>query len=82
MYDTLRATLIQAEKILLRVLGFDMRLILPLEFLPRYLGRALEDAAEAGEDYDSCSKEEREEYGVLGSITETRIGRDCRETVI
>ena len=78
LYDDLRATLVQAELILLRVLGFELRISLPLDFLPRYLERALEDVVDACEDYDSWGKEEREEYGVLNDLTETGIGRACR----
>lgn len=81
-YDTLRATLVQAELILLRVLGFELRLPLPLDYLPRYLERAMEDAAEAGEDYDSWAKEEQEEYGVVKNIMETGMGRACRATAV
>ena len=81
-YDTLRATLVQAELILLRVLGFELRLPLPLDYLPRYLERAMEDAAKAGEDYDSWAKEEQEEYGVVKNIMETGMGRACRATAV
>ena len=78
LYDNLRATLVQAELLLLRILGFEVKVSLPLDFLPRYLERAFQDPADAGEDYDSWSGEEREEYGVLNNLLETGIGRSCR----
>ncbi|KAL8827803.1 MAG: hypothetical protein Q9191_002960, partial [Dirinaria sp. TL-2023a] len=64
-YDNLRATLVQAELILLRVLGFELRLPSPMEYLPRYLERAMEDLADAGEDYEGGGKDARAEYGVV-----------------
>lgn len=81
-YDTLRATLVQAELVLLRILGFDLRIPLPLEYLPRYLERAMEDVAGTNEDYDSMGKEEMEEFGVLQDFMETRIGRACKAQAI
>lgn len=77
-YDALRATIVQAELILLRVLGFELRIPQPLEYLPRYLERALEVVANAGEDYESWSKEDKEEYGVMKDAMETGIGRACK----
>lgn len=76
-YDALRATLVSAELLLLRVLGFELRFPLPLDFLDRYVSRALEGVAEAGEDYDRWDREAREEYGVVGR-TETGLARVCR----
>ena len=67
----------QAELILLRVLGFELRLPLPLDYLPRYLERALQSYSAAAEDYDSWSREERAEYGVVGNLMETSLGRRC-----
>jgi hypothetical protein len=81
-YDTLRATLVQAELIVLRVLGFELRLPLPLDYLPRYLERAMEDVAKAGEDYDTWGKEEKEEYGVVNVAMDTGIGKDCKAKAI
>ncbi len=82
IYDTLRATLVQAELTLLRVLGFELRLPLPLDYLPRYLDRAMGGVADAGEDYDSWGKEEKEEYGVLKDSMETGLGRACRAKAV
>jgi len=62
-YDVLRATLVQAELLLLRVLGFQLRIPQPLDYLPRYLQRAMDGIADAGEDYGSWENEEKEEYG-------------------
>ncbi|KAL8762181.1 MAG: hypothetical protein Q9184_001778 [Pyrenodesmia sp. 2 TL-2023] len=82
-YDVLRATLVQAELILLRILGFELRLPSPMEFFQRYLERALEDVDRVGEDYNAWDKEAREEYGVLDGdgVMGTRIGRTCRAGV-
>lgn len=82
IYDTLRATVVQAELMLLRVLGFELRVPLPLEYLPRYLERATEDLADAGEDYDEWGKEEKEEYGVVRTAMDTGIGRACRAKAV
>ena len=72
----------QAELIILRILGFELRIPLPLDFLPRYLERALEDVVDAGEDYDSWSKEERDEYSVLNDLMDTGIGKACRTSAV
>ena len=82
IYDTLRATLVQAELMLLRVLGFELRIPIPLTFLPRYLERAMEDVASVGEDYGQWAKEEKEEYGVVGDVMETSMGRACRARAV
>ena len=82
LYDALRATIVQAELSLLRILGFNLRLSLPLEFISRYLEQALAEVLDAGEDYRSWGKEEREEYGVVGDVMQTGIGRACRSKVI
>lgn len=80
-YDALRATLVQAELILLRVLGFDLRIPHPLDFLPRYLARAMEEVADAAEDYEGWDREQREEYGVVGRM-DTGVARACRGMVV
>ncbi|KAL9052314.1 MAG: hypothetical protein Q9206_004357 [Seirophora lacunosa] len=81
-YDALRATLVEAELILLRVLGFELRLPSPLKFLQRYLERAMEGVHGVGEDYDAWDKEGREEYGALDGLMETRLGRRCRAKTV
>ena len=82
-YDTLRATLVQAELALLRVLGFELRLPSPMDYLPRYLERAMEDVNDVGEDYEAWEKEARAEYGVVeGGWMESRLGRIARRNVI
>lgn len=55
-----------------------------MEFLQRYLERALEDVDRVGEDYDAWDKEAREEYGVLdgNGVMATRMGRACRVGVV
>ena len=82
LYDTLRATLVQAELILLRVLGFELHIPLPSDYLPRYLDRALESTTSAAEDYDSWPSEERDEYGVLHNMMDTEVGRACKTSTI
>ena len=74
-YDRLRATIVQAELVLLRVLGFELRFPLPLTYLPRYLNRAFENVERAGEDYEGWDAEKRAEYGVIGSPMNTVMGR-------
>ena len=81
-YDVLRATLVQAELMLLRVLGFELRVSLALEFLPRYLERTMEDIAGAGEDYGCWARDEKEEHRVVGEVIETGIGKACRAQAI
>lgn len=81
-YDFLRATLVQAELMLLRVLDFELRVPLPLDYLPRYLERTLEPVASAGEEYDNWGKEEKAEYGVVDTIMETGCGRACRAKAV
>lgn len=86
-YDTLRATLVRAELILLRVLGFELRIRLPLEYLPQYLERAMSDRLGRGwesgglEDYEAWSKEEKDECGVTG-LMDTGLGRACRASAV
>lgn len=77
----MRATLVQAELILLRALGFELHLPLALDYLKRYIERAIEEIASAGEDYDRWGNEEREEYGVVGAM-ETGFARACRTEVV
>lgn len=81
-YDSLRATLVQAELMLLRILSFELRVPLPLDYLPRYLERTMEDVAGASESYDSWGKEEKEEYGVVKDAMNTSFGRACRSKAI
>ena len=81
-YDSLRATLVQAELILLRILGFELRISLPLDYLPRYIERAMEDVADASENYDAWGNETKEEYGVVKDAMDTSFGRACRTKVV
>ena len=82
VYDTLRATLVQAELMLLRILGFELRIPLPLDYLPRYVERAMGDVTGASEDYNAWGKEEKEEYGVVKDVMDTSLGRACRTKAI
>lgn len=82
IYDSLRATLVQAELMLLRILGFELRIPLPLDYLPRYLERAMGDVTDASENYDSWENEDKEEYGVVKDAMDTSFGRACRSKAI
>ncbi|KAL9629622.1 MAG: hypothetical protein Q9204_005168, partial [Flavoplaca sp. TL-2023a] len=82
LYDTLRATLVQADLILLRVLGFQLHIPSPLEYLQRYLERAMEDIENVGEGFDEWDREAKDEYGVLSGIMEGRLGRGCRAKAV
>ena len=42
----------------------------------------MDDLVDTGEDYDRWSKEEKEEYGVVGDVMETGIGRACRARAV
>ena len=74
-YDRIRDTVVQVELVLLRVLGFELRLPLPLDYLPRYLHRALEDIEQAAADYDDWNAEEQAEYGVVSHLMNTLTGK-------
>ena len=65
-----------------RVLGFELRIALPLDFVQRYLERAFHGVSSTGADYEGWDKEERAEYGVIEGIMDTRIGRVCRSKAI
>ncbi|KAL8968738.1 MAG: hypothetical protein Q9183_002323, partial [Haloplaca sp. 2 TL-2023] len=82
-YDTLRATIVAAELVLLRILGFETRLSCPMDYLQRYLERVMEGVETVGEDYERWGKEAREEYGVVvGGVLESRMGRMCKSRVV
>lgn len=80
VYDSLRATLVQAELMLLRILGFELRIPLPLDYLPRYLERAMVNIT--SEDYNTWGNEEKEEYGVVKDAMDTTLGRGCRANAV
>ena len=80
-YDTLRGTVVQAEILLLRILGFELRLPSPLDFLQRYLERAMEDVTDVAEDYDNWDREGKEEFGI-GEIMDTRLARAARQKAV
>jgi hypothetical protein len=75
-YDGLRASLVRVELLLLRVLGFDLRVSSPFDFLERYISRALEDYDSVAEEYEQSGKETMEEYGV-GGLMDTSFAREC-----
>jgi hypothetical protein len=80
-YDALRATLVQVELLLLRVLGFELRLSLPLHFAERYLERSMADVTAGAEDYAAWGREEKEEYGVVGGM-DTAVGKAYRNKLV
>lgn len=86
LYDSLRATVVEAELILLRVLKFELRIPLPLEYLPRYLDRTIGEinAGSGGwggtEDYDGFDKEHHDEYKIA-DLMETGIARAARAKI-
>ena len=59
----------------------------PLDFLDRYLARALDEmvmgprGAQGVEEYESWGTEAREEYGVVERM-ETGVGRACRAKAV
>lgn len=82
-YDILRATVIQAELLTLRILGLELRVASPFDYLPRYLSRVFADNMKKMEDYDALSEETRAEHGIShGGILETRIGRAVKAKVV
>ena len=64
----------RAELLLLRVLGFELRVPTPLEFIGRYTQRVMRDVRESADDYDRWELEERQEYGIAGRM-EIGLGR-------
>ena len=62
---------------MLRVLAFELRIPTPLDYLPRYVERAMEDSLKAAEDYERWGKEEKEELGVIGEM-DGGLGRICK----
>ena len=72
----------QAELILLRVLAFELHLPSPLEYLQRYLERALEDVENVGEAFDEWDQDAKDEYGVQSGIMEGRLGNKCRQRAV
>ncbi|KAI5855799.1 hypothetical protein BZA05DRAFT_332927 [Tricharina praecox] len=79
LYDALRATLVTAELILLRVLRFDIRLPQPLDYVPRFLSKAL--ALPGTEHLEGLAEDEREEVSVV-EASETALGREVRAVVL
>ncbi|KAI9789328.1 MAG: hypothetical protein M1816_006217 [Peltula sp. TS41687] len=85
-YDALRATIVQGELVLLRLLKFDIRVPHALDYLPRYLQRAVDralgdTAGATKEDYDGLPRELKEEYRVV-ELMDTQLGRACRRDVV
>ncbi|MCJ1312309.1 hypothetical protein MMC25_005983 [Agyrium rufum] len=80
-YDALRSTLVQAEMMLTRVLGFELRVPNPFDFLPRYIVRATGSIIERAENYDTWDKDEKDELGVIEG-RDTRLERSCRARVV
>ena len=75
--------------VLLRVLGFDVRLQSPLEWVRGYVSRAVTKTLSTSDgedsyDYDDWTTEEKDEHGVhhRGDVMETRLGRAVRARVV
>ncbi|MCJ1362966.1 Cyclin- protein fam58a [Acarospora aff. strigata] len=90
LYDSLRATVVQAELVVLRVLKFELRLPLPFEYLPRYLDRTIGEVNKGGgssvgwggtEDYEGLGRERKQEDGVV-ELMETRVARGARTRIV
>ena len=63
--------------LLLRILAFELHLPIPLDFIPRYIARALNEVQDVAEDFDQWSSEEKEELGVIKS-KHGRLERSAR----
>ncbi|KAF8446981.1 hypothetical protein BDZ91DRAFT_644177, partial [Kalaharituber pfeilii] len=78
-YDALRHTLVQAELILLRALGFAIYLPLAYEFLPRFLSKVLSTHVySGGQEGAECGVMELEKTG-LGMRAREWVGRAARD---
>ncbi|KAF2141350.1 uncharacterized protein K452DRAFT_359124 [Aplosporella prunicola CBS 121167] len=86
-YDALRAALVQTELILLRVLKFELRILLAFEFIPSYLKRTVGvlNSGEGGwggtDDYDHCTQEIKES-GQIASFMETGVAKACTASIV
>lgn len=81
LYDSLRASLVQAELIVLRSLGFELRLQTPFNYLYRYVARAVSSLGGerdkiAVEEWDDLSTNRREEYKIV-ELEDTGLGKDA-----
>lgn len=86
-YDGLRDSLVRAELVILRVLGFDLCLPVPQRYLSQYVGTMLDDmggvkirdGVPQSDDYSialrfkDMSRDKREEHAVL-DVMQTRLG--------
>ena len=87
MYDALRATLVQGELVLLRVLKFELKVALALDYLPRYLQRVIGEVGHGAgdwaslEEYDRLGRDDKAEYNVV-SLTDTGLGTACKAKVM
>ena len=81
-YDVLRRTIVRSEVLLLRILKFELRIALPLTFLPRYIGRMLDEMGGEGvEDYERMGRDRRAEYQVV-TLMSTGLGQKCRSVAL
>ncbi|KAL8926091.1 MAG: hypothetical protein Q9172_001970, partial [Xanthocarpia lactea] len=68
--------------ILLRVLAFELHLPSPLQYLQRYLERAMEDVENVGEAFNEWDRDAKDEYGVQSGIMEGRLGSKCKQRAV
>ncbi|KAI9841346.1 MAG: hypothetical protein M1838_003611 [Thelocarpon superellum] len=80
LYAVLRATVVQAEMMLLRVLKFSIRMPIALHHLPRYLVRAIGDGDTVG-GYDGLSEDHKDEYKI-GALMDTALARAVTATTV
>ena len=82
-YNEKRSTLVKAELLLLRVLGFDLRLVSPFDYVSQYLHRALQGIWAYCEELDDNSELRRENCGVAAArMMASRPGMDVRARVV
>lgn len=78
-YDAIRDTLVQGEIILLRVLQFQIRLLLPYDYLPKMLLKTL-GTFDTAQDYNEYTRSECEEHKVV-KLKETGLGEAAARLV-
>ena len=82
-YDATHSTLVTAELLLLRILGFNLRLVSPFNYLPQYLDRALQGLWEYCQYYDHPSESRRAgREAAAGRMLASRVGLDVRAKVV
>lgn len=75
-YDSLRATLVRTELVMLRILKFELRVPTPFDFLSGYMAEAMRDFNVDDDALDLRSQEHKEANRVV-DIMSTGIARAC-----